>query len=71
MWIVENSNDLGLEKVHEHAEKLTDFLTQIAPGLIDLLIAATRGKLSLNKAVETAQGCFSFCCFPSNDVKKL
>ena len=62
-WIVDNSEELGLAKVAEHSEKLKDFMSEVAPSLIDLVIAASRGKLNINAVVETAAGCMSLCCW--------
>lgn len=65
-WIVDNSEELGLAKVSEHSEKLKDFMSEVAPSLIDLVIAASRGKLNINAVVETAAGCMSLCCWAPN-----
>jgi hypothetical protein len=62
LWLIDNQEDilgrdLGFEK-----EKLKDIVQHILPSVIDTVIAATKGKILVNKFASTAKSCASLCC---------
>ena len=62
LWLIDNQEDilgrdLGFEK-----DKMKDIVQYILPSMIDMVIAATKGKILVNKFASTAKSCMSFCC---------
>jgi len=61
-WILDNAEELGLDTLHERADDMRTFINDVAPSMIDLIVAATRGKLNINMIAEASSRCLPLCC---------
>lgn len=62
IWLVDHQEevlgvDLGYEK-----EQMKDIVQHVLPSVIDMIIAATKGKVLVNKFAQTTKTCLNICC---------
>lgn len=62
LWLIDNQEDILGRDLGLEDDKLRDIIQHVLPSVIDTIIAATKGKILVNKFASTAKSCMSFCC---------
>jgi hypothetical protein len=62
LWLVDHQEEVLGVTLGYDTEKMRDIVQHILPSVIDIIIAATKGKVLVNKFAKTAKTCFSICC---------
>ena len=62
LWAIENQEDVLLNVLGENEDELYSLVKNVVPSVLDMVVAASRGKLNLNHIKQVSKTCISWCC---------
>jgi len=62
LWLVEHQEDVFGKSLDYDKDQLKEIVQHVLPSVIDMVIAATKGKILVNKFAKTAKTCIGICC---------
>lgn len=62
LWLVDHQKEVLGDILGDDEAKVRDIVQHIMPSVIDVIVAATKGKILINKFVQTSKSLFNICC---------
>jgi hypothetical protein len=65
-WSIENQEDVLFNILGENKDELQSLVKNVIPSVLDVVVAASRGQLELNKVVKVSKSCLTWCLGKKN-----
>ena len=61
LWVIENQEDVLCNVLGENEDELYKFVRDVVPSFLDVVCAAAKGKIMVNKIVKVSNICLGWC----------
>ena len=61
LWAIENQEDVFFNILGENEDELYRLVRDVIPSVLDVVCAASKGKLQLNHVIKTTNNCLAWC----------